>query len=66
MTATPIELEIQENAVIINSTTKEPLNKQELVKLLKAHRVNTSQVEDSKVAIEDIIAILRKGKIKIP
>lgn len=63
---TPLELEIPANAAIIDTSTKEPIGKKELLTLLKAHRVKTDQIENSQITVEDIIPTLRKGKIKIP
>ncbi len=63
---TPLELEIPANAAIIDTSTKEPIGKKELLTLLKAHRVKTDQIENSQIKVEDIIPTLRKGKIKIP
>ena len=63
---TPLELEIPANAAIIDTSTKEPLGKKELLALLKSHRVKTDQIENSQITVEEIIPTLRKGKIRIP
>ncbi len=63
---TPIELEIPANAAIIDTSTKEPLDKKELLELLKSRKVKTDQLEKSEITVEDIIPALRTGKVKIP
>jgi cellulose synthase/poly-beta-1,6-N-acetylglucosamine synthase-like glycosyltransferase len=60
------EFEMLANAAIIEISAKEPIDKTKLLELLKAHRVNTDQVENSEITVEDIIPTLRKAKIEIP
>ena len=59
----------QENTfegVVIDATTKEPIDKDYLIKILKNHRVNTTTIEDSNTRLEDAIPALRKAKINLP
>jgi cellulose synthase/poly-beta-1,6-N-acetylglucosamine synthase-like glycosyltransferase len=62
----PTEFETQATAPIIDTTTKEALDKETLLEMLKAHRVKTASVENSEVTVQEIIPTLRKAKIKIP
>jgi ribosome maturation protein Sdo1 len=61
-----IELEIPANAAIIDTSTKEPFSKNEILELLKSHKVKIDQLEKSEITVEDIIPTLRAGKVKIP
>ncbi len=54
------------DGAIIDSSTKEPICREDLLDLLKLHHVKTLSVENSKTSLEDIIPTLRKSKIKIP
>ncbi len=54
------------DAIVINATTKEPLDKQTLIALLKKHKVNTTPIENPEVTLEDAIPALRKAKTDIP
>ena len=59
----------QENTfegVVIDATTKEPIDKDYLIKILKTHRVNTTTIEGSNTRLEDAIPALRKAKINLP
>jgi cellulose synthase/poly-beta-1,6-N-acetylglucosamine synthase-like glycosyltransferase len=52
--------------IVIDSSTKEPIDKVALIGLLKAHGVKTGLVEDSEVGLEDVIPALLKSKINPP
>ena len=52
--------------IFIDTSTKEPIDKEGLIDLLKIHRVETSSVKSSTVSIENVIPTLRKAKVKIP
>lgn len=52
--------------IFIDTSTKEPIDKDGLLNLLQMHRVETSSVKSSIVSIENVIPTLRKAKVKIP
>jgi len=54
------------NATIIDASTKEPVDKDSLLDLLKTHRVNTHSVENPKIRLEEVIPALRKAKVNLP
>jgi glycosyltransferase XagB len=54
------------DAAIIDTSTKQPIGREDILELLKSHRVKTSPVENSKIPLEDIIPTLRKAKVNIP
>jgi len=54
------------DGVFIDTSTKEPLDKEGLLNLLQMHRVDTSSVKNSDVSIENVIPTLRKAKVKVP
>lgn len=62
----PMEKELTADAAIIETSTKEPIDKKSLLKLLKSHRVKTSSIENSEISIEEIIPTLKKAKVNIP
>ena len=53
-------------AAVTDASTKKPLDSEDLLELLKSHRVNTSSVENIKMSLEDIIPALRKAKVNLP
>ena len=59
------ELEIPANAVIIDTSTKKPFDKKDLLDLLKDNKTKIGQCENSEVSIENIIPNLRKAKINL-
>ena len=62
----PMEKELTADVAIIDTSTKEPIDKNSLLKLLKSHRVKTSSIENSEISIEEIIPTLKKAKVNIP
>jgi cellulose synthase/poly-beta-1,6-N-acetylglucosamine synthase-like glycosyltransferase len=58
--------ETYENAIIIDTQTKEPLDKEALLSLLKKHHVKTRPVEKNEIRLEDVIPTLKKAKILLP
>ena len=61
--------EVQEStayAAIIDTSTKELIDKKSLLKLLKSHRVKTTYIENSEISMEEIIPTLKKAKVNIP
>ena len=56
----------QLDEIIIDTSTKEPIDKEGLLNLLKMHKVQTASVKSPKVSIENVIPTLRKAKVKIP
>jgi cellulose synthase/poly-beta-1,6-N-acetylglucosamine synthase-like glycosyltransferase len=52
--------------VVIDSTPKKTFDKPHLLKLLKAHHIDTTTVENPQTHLEDIIPSLRKAKIDLP
>ena len=50
----------------IDATTKKPLEREGLLKLLKSHHIETATVENSETPIEDIVPSLRKAKVDLP
>ncbi len=54
------------DAVVIDSTTKEPLNKPALLELLKTYNVNTKPIENPQITLENVIPTLIKAKINPP
>jgi glycosyltransferase XagB len=62
----PMEKELTADAAIIDTSTKEPIDKKSLLKLLKSHRVKTTYIENSEISIEEIIPTLKKAKVNIP
>jgi cellulose synthase/poly-beta-1,6-N-acetylglucosamine synthase-like glycosyltransferase len=57
----------QENyTFVIDASTKESFNKENLLELLRFHYVDTTYVESSDFDIEDVIPTLRQAKINIP
>ena len=54
------------DAAIIDTSTKNPIDRDAVLELLKSHRVKTASVENSKIPLEDIIPALRKAKVNIP
>jgi cellulose synthase/poly-beta-1,6-N-acetylglucosamine synthase-like glycosyltransferase len=59
----PVDQEISTNAVIIDASTKEPFDKNKLLDLLRAHKIEIDQCENSRVTLEEVIPTLRKAKI---
>ncbi|HSV49504.1 MAG TPA: glycosyltransferase family 2 protein, partial [Candidatus Acidoferrales bacterium] len=51
--------------VVIDSNPKETIDKTSLLKLLKAHHVDTTTVENPETHLEDIIPSLRKAKVNL-
>jgi glycosyltransferase XagB len=60
------EQETYAGAAIIDATTKKPLEREGLLKLLKSHHIETAAVENSETPIEDIVPSLRKAKVDLP
>ncbi len=60
------EKELTADAAIIDTSTKEPIDKKSLLKLLKSHHVKTTSIENSEISIEQIIPTLKKAKVNIP
>jgi glycosyltransferase XagB len=60
------QYENYEEATVIHSTTKEPVDKQALIDLLKHHKVNTAPIENPKITLADAIPTLRKAKVNLP
>ena len=58
--------EIPATAVIIDSSTKNTIDKESLIQLLKCHKVRTSGIEKKEIKMEDIISLLRKAKTNLP
>ena len=54
------------DAVLIDTSTMKPIDRDSILELLKSHRVKTALLEKSEITIEDIIPSLRKAKVKIP
>jgi hypothetical protein len=46
--------------------TKDPVDKEYIVELLKKCRVNTSAIERQEIQLKDIIPTLRKAKVNLP
>ena len=60
------EQETYAGAATIDATTKKPLEKEGLLKLLKSHHIETAAVENLETPIEDIVPSLRKAKVDLP
>ena len=54
------------DAALIDTSTKEPIDRDGVLELLKSYRVKTAPVENSEIPIEDIIPSLRKAKVNVP
>ena len=52
--------------VIIDATTKEPVDKECLIEILKAHNIDTAPIESPQIHLEDILPTLRKAKVILP
>ena len=53
-------------SVVIDSSSKKPIDKEYLLNLLKFHNIDTSIVESAQIKIEDVIPYIHKAKIKLP
>jgi cellulose synthase/poly-beta-1,6-N-acetylglucosamine synthase-like glycosyltransferase len=51
---------------IIDTSTKEPIDKKGLLELLKSHRVKTTSIENSEISMEQIIPTLKKANVNVP
>ncbi len=51
---------------IIDASAKEPIDKNGLLELLRAYKVNTSAVESSQISMDDVIPFLQKAKVSLP
>ncbi len=60
------EHEIYGNAAVIDTSTQKPIDKKQLIELLKSHGVKPGSVENSDIPLEDIIPSLRKAKVNLP
>ena len=61
--------ELTENyaeAIVIDATTKEPIDKTALIGLLKTYNINIKPIENQKIPLGDIIPTLRKAKTVLP
>ncbi|MCL5876444.1 MAG: glycosyltransferase [Candidatus Bathyarchaeota archaeon] len=54
------------NPVVIDATTKEPVDKESLLAILKAHDIDTTSVESTQIRLEDVLPTLRKAKVILP
>ncbi len=54
------------SAIIVDASTKEPLDKGALLQLLKTHHVNTRPVEEDEISLKEVIPTLRKAKVALP
>jgi cellulose synthase/poly-beta-1,6-N-acetylglucosamine synthase-like glycosyltransferase len=52
--------------IVIDTTTKEPIDKTTLLAILKLHHVKTAAAEDSKIVLAEVIPSLRKAKVNLP
>lgn len=53
-------------AIVIDATTKEPVDKTALIGLLKTYNINTKPIENQTILLGDIIPTLRKAKTVLP
>lgn len=56
----------QQEPIIIDTQTKEPLQKEHLIDLLKMHKVKTATAECPDIKLQDVIPTLRKAKQNLP
>jgi hypothetical protein len=54
------------NPVVIDATTKEPVEKECLLEILKAHNIDTTPVDSPQIHMEDVLPTLRKAKVMLP
>jgi cellulose synthase/poly-beta-1,6-N-acetylglucosamine synthase-like glycosyltransferase len=57
---------IEDIPIIIDTSTKEPIDKEHALQMLKIHKVNTASVEDPDVSLENVIPFLAKAKVNLP
>ncbi len=53
-------------AIVIDATTKEPVDKTALIGLLKTYNINIKPIENQTIPLGDIIPTLRKAKTVLP
>ena len=63
---TEIREQYADTIVIDAQSSREPIDKNGLLRLLRAHGVNIAPVTDPQVAIGDVIPILQKAKVSLP
>lgn len=57
---------INGTAIIVDASIKNPIDKEQLLKLLQSHGVKTDSINNLKTVVEDVLPSLRKSKINIP
>ena len=63
---TEIREQYADTIIIDAQSSREPIDKNGLLRLLRAHGVNIAPVTDPQVAIGDVIPILQKAKVSLP
>ena len=56
-------LEESRSDFLIDISTKEPIDKEHLLHILKSHKVKTASIENADVPLEEVIPSLRKAKV---